>query len=273
VELRRYYPNTALRPSDLRRIEERFGGAEGGRLTASSLTVHTGDGDEWRLNNFAEWVVEYQRSFPAPFAMFHLRSNADTRTLQISLGGRGDPLETSVVVTAPTVEGVHDLFAVVEEYIERGRLPEPPAPPRPEPIKPRVFLGHGHSGLWRDLKDHLADQQGIDVHAYETGIRAGHLVRDVLDGLLRSSTMALLVLTAEDETAEGEMRARENVVHEVGLFQGRLGWDRAIALVEDGVTPFSNMQGINVIKFGAGNIRETYGDVVATIRREFPGSV
>jgi predicted nucleotide-binding protein len=59
------------------------------------------------------------------------------------------------------------------------------------------------------------------------------------------------------------------VVHEIGLFQGRLGFNRAIVLLEDGVEEFSNIHGIEQIRFSKGNIRETYGEILATIKREF----
>jgi predicted nucleotide-binding protein len=115
----------------------------------------------------------------------------------------------------------------------------------------------------------LRDQHGYEVEAYEVGARAGHAVRDVLQDMLTNSSFALLVMTGEDETAEGQLRARQNVVHEIGLFQGKLGFGRAIVLLEEGVEPFSNIQGINQIRFTKDNIRETYGDVLATLRREF----
>jgi predicted nucleotide-binding protein len=35
-------------------------------------------------------------------------------------------------------------------------------------------------------------------------------------------------MTAEDEQADGQWRARENVVHEAGLFQGRLGFMKGV---------------------------------------------
>ncbi|MGW1710427.1 TIR domain-containing protein [Streptomyces sp. NPDC002206] len=42
------------------------------------------------------------------------------------------------------------------------------------------------------------------------------------------------VLTAEDTTDEGHRVARQNVIHEIGLFQGRHGFDRVLVLAEDG---------------------------------------
>ena len=46
-------------------------------------------------------------------------------------------------------------------------------------------------------------------------------------------------MTAEDENAEGRMQARMNVIHEVGLFQGRLGFEKAIVILEEGCDEFT----------------------------------
>lgn len=50
---------------------------------------------------------------------------------------------------------------------------------------------------------------------------------------------------------------------DVLVFRGRL------YLREEGVEGFSNISGIHQIRFAKGNIKETYGDVLATIKREF----
>jgi predicted nucleotide-binding protein len=119
---------------------------------------------------------------------------------------------------------------------------------------PVVFIGHGRDPQWRLLKDHLQDVHGYRVVAFETGARAGHEVRDVLEQMLTESDVALLVLTAEDEQADGSLRARENVVHEAGLFQGRLGFRRAILLLEEGANEFSNVTGLVQLRFPADGI-------------------
>lgn len=59
-----------------------------------------------------------------------------------------------------------------------------------------------------------------------------------------------------------------NVVHEAGLFQGRLGFERAIVLLEDGCKPFSNIEGLGQIKFPKGNIAATYEEVRRILERE-----
>jgi len=40
-------------------------------------------------------------------------------------------------------------------------------------------------------------------------------------------------LTAEDEIAEGAQQAHMGVIHEVGLFLGRLGFNKAIVVLEE----------------------------------------
>ena len=95
-------------------------------------------------------------------------------------------------------------------------------------------------------------------------------MRDILEDMLDESTFAILVMTGEDETKDDELNPRLNVVHELGLFQGHLGFSRAIMLLEEGTSELSNMHGVDQIRFSKGNIREVFGDVLATLRREFP---
>lgn len=147
--------------------------------------------------------------------------------------------------------------------VERRRIDDP----RPSNIN--IFIGHGRDPQWLLLKDHLQNQHGLGITAYEMGPRAGLSVKEVLQKMLSESSFAALVLTGEDIHSDGEKHARENIVHELGLFQGRLGFARAVVLIEDGVKEFSNIYGINQIRFSKGNIRESFGDILATIRREF----
>jgi predicted nucleotide-binding protein len=77
-------------------------------------------------------------------------------------------------------------------------------------------------------------------------------------------------MTGEDEDKQGKFRVRDNVIHEAGLFQGHLGWSKAIVLLEEGAEEFSNIHGIQQIRFAHGHIASTFGEVLATIAREFP---
>ena len=86
--------------------------------------------------------------------------------------------------------------------------------------------------------------------------------------MLDESSVALLVMTGEDETKEGKLLPRLNVIHEAGLFQGRLGFNKAVVLQEDGAEEFSNIAGIDQIMFPKGKIKETFGEVLAFLKRE-----
>ena len=57
-----------------------------------------------------------------------------------------------------------------------------------------------------------------------------------------------------------------NVVHEAGLFQGRLGFSRAIILLEESCEEFSNIHGLGQIRFPKGNIKAVFEDVRQLLR-------
>jgi predicted nucleotide-binding protein len=58
------------------------------------------------------------------------------------------------------------------------------------------------------------------------------------------------------------------VTHEIGLFQGRLGFRRAIILLEEGCTEFSNIHGLTVIKFPKTNIMTVSEEIRRVLERE-----
>jgi predicted nucleotide-binding protein len=216
----------------------------------------------------ARWSYDDVDEFLADYRVQSGKAILDLRGIGVVLHVQVYARHIYASFDAPTRAAIEKVFSVLEAAAPKYKLP--PAEPEAHPELPVVFIGHGRSRAWRDLKDHLQDQHGVQVVAYETGARAGHTIRDILEDLVEASTFALLVLTAEDEQADGALRARQNVIHETGLFQGALGFSRAIMLVEQGVEDFSNVDGIQQIRFAAGNIRETFGDVLATLRREFP---
>jgi len=79
---------------------------------------------------------------------------------------------------------------------------------------------------------------------------------------------AFLVMTGEDETPNGILRARQNVIHEIGLFQGRCGWNRAIVLLEDECEEFSNIEGVTQIRFPKGRIDAKAEEIRRVLERE-----
>lgn len=97
-----------------------------------------------------------------------------------------------------------------------------------------VFIGHGRSFMWRDLKDFVQDKLRLPYDEFNRVPVAGVTNITRLAQMLDQACIAFLVMTAEDEMMDGNKQARMNVIHEVGLFQGRLGFERAIVLLEEG---------------------------------------
>lgn len=254
----------------IRRVTERFNSvvAEPAEEHKLTLTIER-RGDHWTFDTMAEFYEEYRgevdkatyiRVVPKLEALLSL-NYWPSPGLPISL----------ITVTFPDRALVPEVYEVAAEYAEpvQAAFMTELVQKNSEVV---IAIGHGHSDAWREVRDYLQDKLGFKVEAYETGPRAGRSRVDVLTELLDGCNFALLVHTADDEQADGEARARENVVHETGLFQARYGFRRAIIVRESGCATFSNVHGLEEIHFEPGRIKEAFGEIVATIRREFRGA-
>lgn len=215
---------------------------EGGRATLSieSLTerngvVHEHLSDVGRLGDFQAARVRLEaEGQPAVI----VRLVASDR----GVSGKIDAPETEIELLGQNIRDV--LFAAVDD----DRLAA-----QASPFK--VFIGHGGDVQWKYLRQML-ESRGFIVEAFESSERAGYSTLAVVDQMVRSSTVAVIVMTGEDEVAEGPLRARENVVHEVGFCQGALGIDKTIILLEEGISEPSNFAGLTQIRFARGELIE-----------------
>jgi predicted nucleotide-binding protein len=135
-------------------------------------------------------------------------------------------------------------------------------------IGTNVFIGHGRSTAWKDLKDFIQDRLGLPWDEFNRVPIAGFTNIARLSEMLNEAAIAFIVMTAEDEQVDGKMHARLNVIHEAGLFQGKLGFTKAIVLREDGCEEFSNIQGLGQIPFPRGNIKAVFEEIRRVLERE-----
>jgi len=137
-----------------------------------------------------------------------------------------------------------------------------------ERIGTNVFIGHGRSPIWKDLKDFIQERLALPWDEFNRVPIAGITNIARLSEMLDAACIAFLVMTGEDEQADGKTHARMNVIHEAGLFQGRLGFTRAIVLLEEGCEEFSNIHGLGQIRFPKDNIKAIFEEVRLVLERE-----
>lgn len=70
---------------------------------------------------------------------------------------------------------------------------------------------------------------------------------------------AVIVMTGDDTDADGQARARENVMHEIGFFQAKYGRARVCLLHQEEVSIPTNLAGVVYIPFPRGNVSASFG--------------
>lgn len=123
-----------------------------------------------------------------------------------------------------------------------------------EPSIQRVFISHGRSSDWHRVQPFIEKDVGIPTLELA---QEPNLGRTIIEKLIDNSVLcscAIIVMTGDDVSKEDEARVRENVMHEIGFFQGRYGRNSVVLLHEDGVNIPSNLIGVAYIPFPKGSI-------------------
>jgi predicted nucleotide-binding protein len=60
-----------------------------------------------------------------------------------------------------------------------------------------VFIGHGRSPVWRDLKDLISERLGLQYVEFNSISAAGIATKERLEEMLGKSAFAFLVMTGE----------------------------------------------------------------------------
>lgn len=190
------------------------------------------------------------------YGRFQARLVTSPVRTSVTLSGQAEHLE----VVVPAVE------ALLDEYVDAEML-EASKPPF------RVFIGHGGDRQWEAVRKVV--ETHYDVSAFETHDRLGQQAFEVVENMISEASVAVIVMTAADERADGKRTARQNVVHELGFAQGRLGARETIIVVEQGTELFSNIESIQQIRFTPGEIHTVEDQVLAALanrKRELESS-
>ena len=79
-------------------------------------------------------------------------------------------------------------------------------------------------------------------------------------------------MTGDDDIGIGAPRARENVMHEIGFFQGKYGLANVCLLHEEGTNIPSNIHGLVYIPFPKDLVSAAFGVLGRELRAAFPNT-
>lgn len=134
----------------------------------------------------------------------------------------------------------------------------------------RVFISHGRSPDWREVQDYIEKDLKLATLELAQEPNKGRTVLQKLYDESNSCSFAVVVMTGDDDTGVGAPRARENVMHEIGYFQGKYGLANVCLLHEEGTNIPSNIHGLVYIPFPKGLVSATFGVLGRELRTVFP---
>jgi predicted nucleotide-binding protein len=178
------------------------------------------------------------------------------------IGYSPSPVGTQINVVKTARELLTYIDTLLELYLtpKRSELEETPTKTA------KVFIGHGKNELVRSkVKDFIRDRCHLDPLVLHELPNVGTTVIEKLEKYGRTADYAVLILTADDITKDGEVRARQNVIQELGWFQGVLGRQRTAILLQEGVQIGSNISGVIYFQFQENNVEMVF----ESLRKEF----
>ena len=115
-------------------------------------------------------------------------------------------------------------------------------------------MTHGRAHEWYAVKDYIESDVQLKTAELAQQPNMGRTVIEKLLDTADDCDSAVIVMTGDDVDDQGEARVRENVMHEIGFFQGRYGRDRVILLHEDNVNIPTNLSGVVYSAFPKGRV-------------------
>lgn len=122
-------------------------------------------------------------------------------------------------------------------------------------LNKNVFIVHGRSESDRDELADMLRKYGCTPRILQLEPKRGGPLIDEFEKLAKKCTFAFVLLTPEDsfskpdEAAEQAMRARQNVIFEMGWFFNALGRHRTRLLYKKNVELPSDVTGITYIRY------------------------
>jgi predicted nucleotide-binding protein len=143
------------------------------------------------------------------------------------------------------------------------------APAEQQSREHRVFLSHGRAPDWREVQAYIERDLGVPTLELAQQPNLGRTILQKLAEESDQCSYAVIVMTGDDQVAAGAPRARENVIHEIGYFQGRYGLANVCLLHEEGTSIPSNVHGVVYIPFPKGMVSAAFGILTRELSAAF----
>ena len=112
-----------------------------------------------------------------------------------------------------------------------------------------VFIVHGHDDHLKNEVQLLLTRAGVPNIVLHEQPDQGRTIIDKLIQEGQSANYAIALLSPDDPGTDGNMRARQNVILEIGFFMGLLGKERLRLLVKENIEIPSDLSGILYEKY------------------------
>jgi predicted nucleotide-binding protein len=135
--------------------------------------------------------------------------------------------------------------------------------PQHIPSSDKVFVVHGHNNGMKETVARFLERLELEPIILHEKANAGRTIIEKFSDY-SDVQFAVVLLTADDEgkarasTGELALRARQNVILELGYFLGKLGRTRVCALYEVGVEIPSDYQGVLFVELDSSSDRWRY---------------
>jgi predicted nucleotide-binding protein len=155
-----------------------------------------------------------------------------------------------------------DLSELAGFETSKTLMPETSTPPSKTPNK--IFIVHGHDEGTRAIVKSFIEKLGFEAVVLHERPNKGRTIITKFQEEAADIGFAVVLMTPDDHGGKaGEaattLRARQNVVFELGFFYGALGAARVAALVKGEVEKPSDFDGVVYISMNSGNWQTDLG--------------
>lgn len=254
----RTYKRTLFEESEIRLLILKMEQLANTEIHTGNLAIYRQD-HSWNMDNLDDFFTKYNNGINSM-----LLSASFGKLHELILSVSFPNYDFKIEIKSPNESEINELFSILDNVKDKRNIDRK----FDSYHKPPIFIGHGQKNDWKELKDHLRDKHNYEIKFYESFDRSSGYIFDNVAEMINSSKISILVLSNDDTLKGGTMRARQNVIHELGYSQAIQGRKNTLIVVEEGCDWPSNIQGIDLFPY-KNSIREIYGDIVAALEKRF----